>query len=294
MRYVAVICMLVAFIPEATAGEMTHEETMVRTAYAKFSYAVQLGAITALAQESEGFRPPTPEYGGMTSDQRLAAAQVGFTLSDFVVGDTRDIVNRKIGDFVTPLNDPNGEVLGAVGGSMSRAETGGVGTRWDWIEISWHQQPPGPVPPEALKMTVADAYRLQWQEERPGPLWQRYASYTVTVNFQGKSQGPYKALFLFGHDPQGNEVVEPVDTITGATGLVYALHDHLFPEAFLRTHLRTYPVVANWLNANQMPDAACPVGQHDVCCDLVKLKCGPGRKDVADALSKSLPQAPKP
>lgn len=293
MRYFVVICILLAAISEAVAADMTHEETVVRTAYAKFAYAVQLGTISELAREADGHGPPvSKQHAAMTSDQRLAAAQVNFTLKNFSVGNMSDIVNRKIGDFVTP---PEGKTLAANGNSMAHSEAG-FNTRWDWIELSW--KPANPAPIEGRWLTVGDAYRLQWHEQRPETLWQRYASYTVAVSFQGESRGPYKAMFLFGHDAQGNEVVEPVDTITGATGLAYAMHDYLFPEVFLRTHLRNYPVVTDWLNANQMSDAACSVGQHDVCCDLIRLKCGPGREDMVDALSKPLPQSslqkPKP
>jgi hypothetical protein len=42
MRYLAVICLLLASLQEAAIAQMTHEETVVRTAYAKLSYAVDL------------------------------------------------------------------------------------------------------------------------------------------------------------------------------------------------------------------------------------------------------------
>jgi hypothetical protein len=112
---------------------------------------------------------------------------------------------------------------------------------------------------------------------------------SVTVTYQGKSRGPYKALSIFGHDAKGNEVVEPEDATIDPTGLVEASHELLFPDAFVITRLRTFPVVTNWLNATQMSGPNCSVGQGDVCCDLVKLKCGPGREDVANGLAKPLP-----
>ena len=50
-RTLAVLALL-ACVPAASA-QMSHEETMVRTAYAKFAYAVQLGAISHLAMDAE-------------------------------------------------------------------------------------------------------------------------------------------------------------------------------------------------------------------------------------------------
>ena len=119
--------------------------------------------------------------------------------------------------------------------------------------------------------------------------WQRYASYSVTVTFRGKSRGPYNALFLFGRDAKGNEIVMPQDATTDSIGLADVMTLHLFPEAFVRSRLRATPVVAEWLGAAVMSNASCPTGQRDVCCDLEQLKCGPGSVDVANWMNKPLP-----
>src|ERR1700683_2032956 len=102
--------------------------------------------------------------------------------------------------------------------------------------------PARPLPAELQNVTIAELYQLQWQQKRPDTQWQRYASYTVTVSFRGQSR-PYKALFLFGHDAQGNEVVEPEDGTTSAGALGLAMYLHLFPEAFVLTRLGTAPIV---------------------------------------------------
>jgi len=214
---------------------MSHEETVVRTAYAKLAYASQLGTISELAQEAggNGF-PVSTQHIGMTTAQRFAESQINFTLDDFVVGNASDILNQRVITFVTP---PTPEVLVAYRGSMSRSEAG-LDTRWDSISLKW-QPGPGPVPPEGQKLMLGEVLADD-QLAQNRPLWQRYASYMVTVNFQGKSQGPYKAMFMFGRGSKGNEVVRPIDTITGATGLAEALHGQLFPDAFLLTRLRTW------------------------------------------------------
>ncbi len=82
MRYLAVICMMLASISSASATEMTHEETMVRTAYAKFTYAVQQQAIGRLAVEADNRGVPNQEPS-LTSAQRLAAAQSRFHVRRF-------------------------------------------------------------------------------------------------------------------------------------------------------------------------------------------------------------------
>jgi hypothetical protein len=264
---------------------MTHEETMVRTAYAKFAYLSEQRVIGDLAIGSSNPKVPVSKDGiGLTAEQRLAAAQVSFTLSSFVVGDVRDILDRKAVDLISPAV---GEMLTTNGEDGFSYSEAGLDAPWLCLEVQW--SPARPLAPEIADIKLDDLYQLEWRQNRPDTVWQRYASYSVTVTYRGKSRGPYKALFLFGHDAtKGNEVIEPEDATTN--GLVLALRDHLFPDAFVLTRLRNNPVVANWVSAKQMSAESCPVGQHDVCCDLAQLKCGPGRVDVANGLAKPLPQ----
>jgi hypothetical protein len=281
MRYLAVTCLLMASLSAAVA-QMTHEETMVRTAYAKFAYAVQQGAIGELAGEANGWQVPE-QYAGLTGDQRLAAAQVSFTLTDFVIGDVRDILNRKAFDLISP---PVAETL-TTSVETSNFSDNGLATRWGALEARW--QPAHVLSQAAMALTVGDMYEVQWHKQRSERIWETYASYSVTVTFQGKSRGPYKGLFIFGHDDKGNEVIEPKDETTSIPGIAFALSEPLFPEPFVLTRMRSLPVVVNWLDANEMSGPGCSVGKGDVCCDLVKMKCGPGRADVSAGLARALP-----
>jgi len=269
-------------IDKAPATDMTHEETVVRTAYAKFAYASEQEAIGHLALEAGG-APVPAVFAGLTSDQRLALAQVSFRLSDFAVGNLRDIIGRKAIDLVSP---PVGEMLSAATPTYSYSDAG-FSTIWYSLQPRW--LPASATSPEVLSATLGELHEMEWHSQAPTAQWQRYASYSVTATFQGKSRGPYKALFIFGHDEKGNEMVMPEDATTDSSALATVLAAHLFPEAFVRTTLRTYPVVANWLSAHQRFSTTCSRGQGDVCCDLVQLQCGLGSGDVADGLSKPLP-----
>jgi hypothetical protein len=273
-----------AVVPVAkpAVNDMTSEEALVRTAYAKFAYATEQEVIYQLALEPSS--TPTPKSGSSpTGDQRLASASVTFKLSDFVVGDLRDIVNRKAVDLITP---PNGEMLAATPHTSSLSE-GGVSTIVESIQPRW--KPASVTSPEVLDATLGALHEMEWHTQAPTTTWQRYASYSVTVTFQGKSRGPYKALFIFGHDAKGNAEVMPEDANTDSMALATVLTVHLFPRPLAESRLRTYPVVANWLSARQRSGATCSRGQGDVCCDLVELQCGPGSDDVADGLLKPLP-----
>ena len=282
MKYVIAICLTFAAISSAFAAEMSHEETVVRNAYAKFAYAAEQKVVGDLASEANGAHVWEGNVV-LTTGQRLAAAQVDFTLQDFVVGNISDILTRKAVDLISPAA---GEEL-AAGLAQGGFDDRGLATHWSGIEPGW--RPARVLSPGLLAITIADEYREAWQKDSPNAVWERYASYSVTVSFQGKSSGPYKALFAFGHDNKGNEVIEPEDATVSVTALGFVLKTQLFPASFALSHMRTFPVVSDWLQARQMFSQSCPVGQGDVCCDLVELKCGPGRDDLAAALNKPLP-----
>jgi len=290
-RWTAVVCLVLACYTSAAAADMSHEETIVRTAYAKFAYAAQQGAIGQLASEAFSRETGgTPEMRksdiGLTSEQRLAAAQVNFTLGDFVVGDVRDILDRKVNDLVPP--EAVGEELRS-GGVAQDFNDLGLKTHLSGLYVEW--QPAHGLSLPAMEVVAAMTMR-DWLNQRPETLWQRYASYSVTVSYQGKSRGPYKALFLFGHNAKGDEVVQPVDTTTNANGLATAFSEKLFPDTLVLTRWRNYRVVSDWLDANQTDGGSCFLGQGDVCCDLIKLKCGPRRTDATNARAKPLPGWP--
>lgn len=272
--------------PPPVAG-MTHEEAMVRTAYAKFAYACEQEVIGQLALEASGSPAAAPAgASGPSSGQRLAAAEVTFRLADFAVGNLNDIASRKAADLISP---PIGEMLTATTPVHTYVDYGG-GRSWYSVQPRW--QPASAPSVEVLDATVSELHGMEWRGQAPTTLWQRFASYSVIVTFQGKSRGPYKALFVFGHDANGNEMIMPEDATTDSVALATALAVRLFPEPFVSTRLRTYPVVANWLNAKQRSGASCSTGQDDVCCDLIQLQCGPGKADVSEGMSRPLPGPP--
>lgn len=272
-------------VGKPTAADMTPEETLVRTAYAKFSYASEQEVIADMANEAFGVKPGSPEaHTSATYDQRLAAAQVTFKLGDFVVGNLSDIVNRKAIDLVSP---PVGEMLTAATPVHSFSAEGGSTTLYS---VQPHWETASATAPEVLNATLGELHEMEWRGQAPTTTWQRYASYSITVTFQGKNRGPYKALFIFGHDAKGNAMVMPEDGTTDSTALATVLAVRLFPETLVRTAIRANPMVSNWLSASQKSGPACSRGQGDVCCDLIQLQCGPGGEDIADALSKPLPR----
>jgi len=84
---------------------MPHEETVVRTTYAKLAYAVNIGEIhQALSKNHD---PSLAELEG-----RIAAKQLKFQLSNFASGPTSAIAKHNYADLVTK---PDGQDVVDVG-----------------------------------------------------------------------------------------------------------------------------------------------------------------------------------
>jgi hypothetical protein len=274
-------CCLVTLLPLASAnGQMTHEETVVRTTYAKLSYATKIGTIhRALTDE-------TPRHPAGTSskphpltrialDDRMAQDGVLFQLSNFSVGLISDL-KRNYSELVTK---PDGsDVLSISTGGQTWAEDGKETFGVTAGVNGWN---PGQV-------LTAENWNVPASELIPqtehGNWFSRYAAYTVTVQSQGKSR-IYNAMFVFGTDDKGQEVIGAIDTVlSGAVN--YFVNRPVYPATLLKTRLRAKPVVADWLKSHQVFDATCKPGKDDVCCDLTTLECGVAAQDVNSSLSQ--------
>jgi hypothetical protein len=264
-------------------GAMGHQETVVRSAYAKLAYAAKQRAVLVVAKD-ELLPVKDRKLDAKGIDALLTASEVTFTLKDFVVGNVSDILDKKV---MTLIGPPQDFVLRSFLQEWNFTESGGKPQPCSGLDLRWERNnnPPGE---ESANLKFDGVYRLQWGVERPNTAWQTYANYTVTVTFQAKTQGPYRAMFIFGYDENGNQVVEPADQTTDNAALAEALHESLFPAALVSTRLRANPTAASWIAVNQMADSSCSVGKGDVCCDLNTLKCGAGRVDVSSALSQRI------
>ena len=253
----------------SAAAQMTHEETVVRTTYAKLNFAVQQVPITQLAMEAGGV--PTPkEFVGLSKDQRIANAQVIIRLTDFTVGSIAEILQSKVTDLITPAGSQRLEFQRGRNSYMLDKK------EYQWFELRPAWMPSEPLG-EAANLNLQDFLALQWAKALP-PI-QTYASYNVTVTYQGITAGPYKALFLFGKDDKGTEYVSPEDGTIDAAALGAVMHEHLAADAFTTERLRTVPVVQEWM-AHHSPNCSNSEDQG-VCCDLAQMVCEPTHKGGA-------------
>lgn len=272
---------------QADAQTMSHEEEVVRNAYAKLGFLCAVSPLTdaALAQ-SRGTQADLEDI-----DKKIAAAMPVFRLSDFQVGSIADIARRPWGDFVSA--PPEGaQVLQASGASYYYSDSGNQ-EDWTAVRLYWAPSPSDPAAENVMMglpvATIIELASKQWSGKIP-VTYTRYAAFTADLSFQGKTTGPHRAIFLFGVDPGGNEFVAENDLVSGTQiGIWHLLQTPSYPAGFLRSKLREIPAVSTWIRANEMPASSCNQTRLDVCCSHGR--CGISQTDLNRDLSAPLPFA---
>jgi hypothetical protein len=260
MRYIAITCMILASISAASA-EMSHEETMVRTAYAKLSYAVDLETAMRAVRHN-----PKITYAQLA--QEVAKESLTFRLSNFSVGDIASLPqNHKYYEFFPDIRD-GGDVIdiGNVAETLTEEKDGlKTETRMDVAQPRWSHGPLGDLP----DLTLAQALPIMEQESGV-PSLVRYCTYNVTVTFEGRSR-TYRAAFYFG--PQWQPDAGDMVVALGGGALPELLVKPVYPQVLVETTMwGKHPAVRAFLEANQRSNETCRSGE--ACCDLSALQCG--------------------
>lgn len=246
-----------AFVLVGISYGATIEENTVRAAYAKLAFAADLGAMV-----NSGYAP--------ISDK----AVITFDLGNFKIGDIADIASAKVGEWISP---PPSEILRVSVGKATNDEEGSQHTESPYADVSWEPFQGAAALFSAL--TVGDVTKLVEQYSGISAVG-RYAAYTVTVTFQGRSLS-YRAMFLWGKTPAGADTVICADNMFPGSDLRYFVTHAVYPEVLTDTSLRERPGVAKWLQAHRVSGAQCVealwpdgVAHRDVCCDPEAQRCG--------------------
>jgi hypothetical protein len=285
------LILLLLLVPLAKGQQqMSHEEEVVRTTYARLSYAVQVNEVhKAIADFAKD-----KVLDNATLNRRLKAAELVFSFSDFKVGNVTDadIGGTKYADLVTK---PSGDSLDIAHGystfSTDNPADGSVvpqQTQSVIATVQWHGS-----------QTINEDWEQPWAKMFPmienSNWFSRYASFKVKVSFQGRFR-EYRALFLFGQDAKtGAEYIVPIDTVAGLTGALHFFSTNkAYPEALIEGGVgRDIPAIHDWLSSQVSAGKA-----HDDNCDPATAKCGVSRQDLQKleklkhniSLKRSLPR----
>jgi len=262
MRYLAVFCVMLASLSGA-AAQMTHEETVVRTAYAKLSFAVDINTAYTVALTNPGISPA--DLAELVERKGLR-----FTLSNFTVGNFSDIAKEP--DEVLGQYPDGQDVIHTSVASATFNESNMPPISSDGATAQWGQGPEGRSP----HLTVGQMLPIMEQESGVSPLL-RYCTYTVVATLAGRSRS-YRASFFFG---EGDKVA-PGDVVVALGGGAIApfISHPVYPRVLLETSLWKNPAIRNFVSTTQRPETSCKAGIGEVCCDAEKLQCGVAAADV--------------
>lgn len=258
---------------------ITHEEQVIRTTYAKLSYADEIRIIMETMQKS----PDRWKADERSADKALAS-RLDFKLSDFQSGPVSDINGRIMSEFAgLPSEGDTQGVLRNTPGTFNYTDSSGQQpgthgpTEWTvYVNVAWDTTPQQRWPADGWPMAA-----LLDLPEMGGP-FDRYATYTVTVTFHSKSR-TYHTAALFGKNADGSDKVHFLDLISGGSGamtLDLLAKTEMSTAPFSKTHLRNVPFVRKWLNDNQQSCRA-KGGHGDVCCNTNTNHCGIGATPIS-------------
>jgi hypothetical protein len=256
--------------PEVSAQHM--EET-VRSAYGALSFICGLGPVTERVEGGQS-SPVSPTQDTVDSSPT-------FTITDMETGSIASIGNRKLKEFVEV---PSGQVLLAQFSKRYHTEED-ISSTWPECKVTWKDFK---APFQAtdsnsgLGMNMSEIARIGSIMFTEPATYTHYAAFTVVTEFQGKSTGPHKALFLFGYNAKGKEVVAPQDLFSGDQGLWYVVKERVYPDQLLTSPLRESPAIAEWIKANTSTDTGCSSVRSDLCCH--DGRCGMAHSKVSLAL----------
>jgi hypothetical protein len=263
---------------------MTHEEAVVRRCYAKLSYLTQQTIYSEAALEVEReWKAADP-----IATQALAVSSlITYQISDVKSGPLSEIANRAWVDVVDiPVNDT---LLPLVQINGLNWNDRGEPFFWNTADVAWGKMQPS-IPDDLRKViaarTVATMLEMGGKMlTYPDVTYSRYATYNVVASYQGKTVGPYKAMFLFGKNKLG-EVDAPTDLFANGGALFQANWDSFYPQ-YLNSHIRDITILHDWILSQQIECTST----SGVCC--VNDHCGISQIEVSRAFATPLASKPR-
>ena len=266
---VMMFSIFLATLSQGQQDSAKEAETIVRTAYAKLSYADEVRIVLDALNDTDRKKLWTAK-ANMVDD--ALDARLDFALSEFHSGRISDIAERKISAFDGFLTQIGGEVLDVTPSIYNYAVNGSPLGYVAYVKFAWKASP-YLLPSPAEDWSIAKALQ---DPQFEGKAYTEYVTYTVTLTFQKKSR-TYKTWMLFGRDHQGKPQVYFMDSVADPTAVTFAFEHSLYPAAFIESDLRTVPFVDKWLRDNARSCHARSDkdnGRVDVCCDPENGRCG--------------------
>jgi hypothetical protein len=253
--------------------QMSHEEQVVRTTYARLAFAQQVGEVhLAITQAQISHQP----LDAKTLATRLKNSELKFVLSDFKGGNVTDPDIGQMRYDQLMVKPVGGDELDIGHGGFTWATDAPgkpVQTQSLIAQAQWHK---------AQNLQNVEDWTVKWSDMFPkienSSWFSRYIRYRVKVTFAGRSL-EYPAMFLFGQTPSGEEYVLPADTIVNLSGgsLEFFIKRDAYPEALIEGGIgKEFSAVHDWLVSQGVTTGK----KHTDNCDPATLHCGISQSDL--------------
>jgi len=218
---------------------------MVRATYAKFVFATQLWALRE----------------AYTSGGNLGRLRV--SLSTIKAGPLSEISSEIFADLAAK---PSGRTLSTTPATWTYKSSEGQQYRAEGATAVWRDSV---YLSEDWNMPIGQLIANGTLD----PGYTDYASFTVNLSYLGE-QREYPALFLFGKDATGREIILPIDHIIGISALMTLIQAPSTPDPLLADWFRNRPATRAFLQTLQVPDTCTVESRTQMCCDEASGKCG--------------------
>jgi len=210
---VLLLLSLPCFGQHRTNQTVSHEEQVVRAAYARLSCAAQIGYAWHQSNEDPS---QTNASSGSVGDDRSKEG-LNFELTDFAVGQLSSLSSMPWTSLVSgPVKVLNAEYR-SLRPSSSNTGPPKSGAHLSYADVMWdssaHEAVSDLVMPDHPVTVMEYIDSLQQPKSEEG--WTRYASYFVVAT-QGEHKISYRATFLFSGSGEREEIL-PLDYATAMT-----------------------------------------------------------------------------
>jgi hypothetical protein len=260
---------------KALPKKMSAEETLVRTAYGKLSFAAQLNILDGSLIKRY---PDSPDINDSLAMSKFMNDQIKFDLTDFRVGNLSEIGDQ---DWTTLISGSIDVIQVQTVGSGISFQTPYGGKKDHPMLIAaakWKSQDGPPVEELAKEHRIPKIKEVlsQMRKSNSGSPWTRYASFNVLAILQERTVS-YRAVFFFSRDE-----VLPLDYALGM-GVAPFIHERMYPFALVESAYREVPFVQAWINGNQLRGCK-QFKQPEVCCNANTGQCGIASEDLERSL----------
>jgi hypothetical protein len=262
--------------PLCDGQPMAREEQIIRTTYAKLSYADEIRIILDILQRTG--RDKLWLTSANAADRALNG-RLSFELGNFHFGKISEIAERKMAEFDGSPSAIGGEVLDVTPSTYNYSGDKIPPMYVSYVKFAWKPSPYLALPPSE-NWTVARALQSEQFEGKP---YTDYATYTVSVTFERRSR-TYNAWMLFGRDATGAQQVYFMDPVADSTAVLFAYEHSMYPTPLAQADLRTVPFIDKWLYDNSRSCVATyntKDDKNDICCEPRSGRCGVARSSLA-------------